>query len=226
MTAPSLSFPTVEQAQVSVAKGWAVVDGAFSDDGAERAMQWMQRLSMKRGSDKFGIPYHQITNHPLLPPPEWVAAAEACADCRGRGWDIVRPLDDDDDVAKCPYCHGVGKPRVAVTAPCAGARYHGDESTCTGIRHVAWVTVTEVLPVVESLGSLEDPMPRVGVVTGTARNDGVYLQRRGEYPSADITADVAHLGAPEALIGKWLLRLQPTDPASPAVRAVDDRNSR
>lgn len=130
-------------------------------------------------------------NEPASPPAEWLKALEPCLTCEWSEW--------------CDNCHGAGKPRIEVTEPCGRCE---DEPSycdyCGGFpAHVGWVTVTEVLPV---LPPDDEIMPGTGAFTSVI-GDQVWL-----YPTTgsitDITADVAHLGNPGDLVGRWLLKVE------------------
>ena len=210
MTALTLPFPTVTAAEVAVRSGWAVVDGA---------LDWCSC------DDPDCAP--AIKNERVAPP-EWVRAAEPCTECGGKGWVQEGVFSYTHGVmAECPSCHGVGKPRVEVTAACPiclGFWALHDCRRCTaGIFHVGWVTITEVLPVVGDPDDFADPIALVEAWGANMHwpNGCVNYYAEGatdEGEQVDITADVAHLGPPVELVGKWLLKfeLQRCNPPSVA----------
>lgn len=197
MTALTLPFPTVTAAEVAVRSGWAVVDGV-PNTLAKAAL------------------HQSRTDMPTDPPPEWVRAAKPCDDCGGRGIALFAEMP-------CSACHGVGKPRVEVTTPCgcdwhSTSRWHAHSVPCdhaNGSIHVAWVTVTEVLPVVPFLQLIGKQV----LVSGTKVlwwPATAEMSLAHDTPSGlqftdnciDITADVAHLGPPAELVERFLLKLE------------------
>lgn len=113
-----------------------------------------------------------------------------------------------------------GKPRIPVTAPCqrcqgsgavAGGYPDYDALDCPmdcvdGTLHVGWVTVTELLPVVANTGNPPQTIPCIVNI-----GDGVVVHFSGDQFDmivTDITADVAHLGNPGDLIGRFLLKCE------------------
>ena len=194
-------FPTVTAAEVAVRSGWAVVDGvmpesvSFSHDGSADGM-WI--------------------NYVPAPPPEWVRAAGVCEACGGVGIAGSNGYPDGYGeliwrTRKCLACHGVGKPRVEVTAACPSEPWHDGWHNCalcssTSSIHVAWVTVTEVLPVVDA-----EKDNGASTVIAVYDDGSVELwepDKGDEGRSIDITADVAHLGPPAGLVEKYLLKLE------------------
>ena len=212
MTALTLPVPDIEQARLSVAKGWAVVDPGY-DLKCDRCGASASLPLDMRCDD------HQPKRQP---DPKWVTAAEPCETCSARGWRTTchRGWHPDEPPGRehCPDCHGLGKALVEVTAgkhqrpPSISLDLSGESECDDCIRHVAWVTVSEVLAVVGWPLGLSHPGDHserhVIVVQSPDESWAAYLMHGDARTVTDITADVAHLGTPESLVGRTLLRLE------------------
>lgn len=131
-----------------------------------------------RGSTQLHI-HSETGDRIIYAAPEW--APRRCTTCGGRrrfdgsvAGDHVKLIQHG---ASCPDCN-------------------------PGLVLVGSVLAVEVLPIVNGLGSLGDPLPRIGVVVGTLRNDGMYLMRAWVYPSEPITHELAYHD-PASLPGKY-----------------------
>jgi hypothetical protein len=88
--------------------------------------------------------------------------------------------------------NGLAPPDVfALAVPCPNNDYHQEMHGCKRCRGTDWMhhgdyRVLEVLPIVAGLGRLDDPMPRLCVVTDAGERNGVYLLRPFVYPSPRI----------------------------------------
>lgn len=209
MTALSIPCTSHEQALAVMAgaansNGWWVVDGdvAFTSDGLH-------------------------VDRTIGPPAEWLKAL-TCETCGGCGGDLDSGefliLGGPEVLTKaCPDCDGAGKPRIEVTAlkkHYDGRWAHGTcwcdhpptegethESGCPANPvHVGWVTVTEVLPVEGA--EFDNGAPTCIAVYDDGSVELWEPNKGREGQSTDITADVAHLGNPGDLIGRWLLKCE------------------
>jgi hypothetical protein len=134
----------------------------------------------------------------VAPPPksEWPLSMFECRECDSeyRTSCIKKSCTDlTGDVfalaVPCPTCGGLSTvPQMSS----AGEYLH--EIPCPvsyGCNGSGWVhhgdyRVLEVLPIVAGLGRLDDPMPRLCVVTDAGERNGVYLLRPFVYPSPRI----------------------------------------
>jgi len=153
---------TAEQEAQRQASGCIVVDGEYSTDGGERALQRMQRMNMPQGSDKFGRGYHQVAGHPLAPPELWRKLTEPCATCGGWGHvNSPRVLPPSYLAHPCPNpdCDR-GRQVVVLTADCPkcsgraewcgyGDGLPDDDWRCQqGVATLGRFTIPALLPVV------------------------------------------------------------------------------
>lgn len=226
MNALSIPCTSHEQALAVIQHGWAVVDGDRCTGiitTRDVSHEWCgQGLMPCNGSTR--------------PPAEWLKAL-TCETCDGEGVEFAGDDDDIGDgceardgrgkprievTAPCPKCDGTGTRRKAKAENCLSLRWVTMECTdCTNGRlHVGWVTVTEVLgPVVhddfEDESNVCPNEPHVFAYADIIGGEQVWrvmycdgVDTEGWPESTDITADVAHLGNPGDLAGRWLLKLE------------------
>jgi len=108
---------------------------------------------------------------------------------------------------------GVGRNLICTLYPELAA----DEKESRGVYHrlplgaiVGYVTLGEDLPIVNSLGTPDDPLPRICNVTGDGR--GLRLMRPLVFPSADITDQRPYGDFTPGRHGWTLLDPEPCEP--------------
>jgi hypothetical protein len=171
---------TDAQRDTFAACGIIVIDGEYSADSGERALQRMQQMNMPQGSDKFGRGYHQVTGHPLVASEGWRILTEPCPTCGGDECFRAPELP-----VRCgdPDCHR-GARVVTLTATCPIEWFSQDDCTdarCTeGKVTLGRFIIPTLLPVVP----VGEPKPGTDCVT--VEHDGPQLWRFHE---------TGHLGA-------------------------------